>query len=224
MNNSIVMQLINKDWQLNKGPLTLYVILGFASLWIFTIPGDFAFTMGLIVLITIIAIIGIHMVITTVVHERKDQTLAFVMSLPVSYKEYTLAKVLSISIVAGGAWLLIFSAIIGCTTMLESIPDGLIPYSVMVMLHMLVIYAVLMAVAIITEHETTTIVVMALLNVTISIFMVGVAKLDAVGPFIRGAVAVWNDTSISIVLLQLFVIVLSVFLTFFFQSKKRSYL
>lgn len=224
MNYSIVKQLINKDWQLHKGPLSLYVLMGFASLWIFTISGQFAFTVGLIVLVTILAIIGIHMVMQTVITERKDQTLAFVMSLPVSYKDYTMAKVLSISIVAGGAWLLIFSTVLGFTLLIDDIGNGLIPYSVMIMLHMLVIYAVLMATAIVSENEIVTIVVMTLLNVTISVFIIGLASMESVGPFISGQVAVWNDTSIGIVLLQLFTIALSVYLTFYLQAKKRSYL
>ncbi|MBT8448710.1 MAG: ABC-2 transporter permease [Gammaproteobacteria bacterium] len=224
MNYAIIKQLVNKDWQLNKGPLTLYVVMGFASLWVFTIPTEFAFTLGIILLVSILAIIGIHMVVTTVLHERKDQTLTFVMSLPVSFKEYTLAKILSISIVSGGAWLLIFSTVLGFSIMLDSIGNGLIPYMVMTLVHMLVIYAVLMATAIVSENEIATIIVMTLLNVSISIFMMGIANLEDVGPFISGQVAVWNDTSIGIVLLQLFTIVLSVYMTFYFQSKKRSYL
>lgn len=224
MNASIVKQLINKDWQLSKNLLSLYVLMGFASLWIFTIPGDFFFTLGIIAVITVLAVIGIHMVISTVLYERKDQTLAFVMSLPVSFQEYTLAKVLSISIISGGAWLVLFGTIVGFTLTIDSIGNGLLPYAVMTLLYMLVNYAVLMAVAIVSENEPVTIVVMSLQNVSISVFMMGIAKLEGVGQYIAGEVAVWNDTSIGIVLIELFVIVLAIYLTFFFQSKKRSYL
>lgn len=224
MNASIVKQLINKDWQLNKSLLSLYVLIGFASLWLFTIPGDFFFTLGIIALISILSVIGIHMVVTTVLYERKDQTLTFVMSLPVSFQEYTLAKVLSIGVVSGGAWLVLFSTVVGFTLSIDSIGNGLLPYAIITMLYILVNYAVLMAVAIVSENEPVTIVIMSLQNISISVFMMGIAKLDGIGQYIAGQVAVWNDTSIGIVLIELFVIVLAVYLTFFFQSKKRNYL
>ena len=94
----------------------------------------------------------------------------------------------------------------------------------MVMLYMLVIYAVLMAVALVSEHEATIIVVMTLLNVTISIFMIGLGHLETVGPFIRGDVAVWNNSALAIVATEIAVIGLAIWLTFFFQARKRSFL
>jgi ABC-type Na+ efflux pump permease subunit len=44
-------------------------------------------------LITVIISIGAQMAVSTIVTERKEQTLSFVMSLPISYREYTACKV-----------------------------------------------------------------------------------------------------------------------------------
>lgn len=224
MNYSIVGQLIQKDWHLYRGPLSFYVLGGLASLWIFTFGGWVAINIGAIVLISIIAVIGIHMIFANILHERKDQTLPFIMSLPVSFMEYTTAKVLSIGIVAGGAWGLLFVSILGLTALFEAVPNGVIPYVVMVMLYMLQIYAVLMAVALVTESEPVTVVTMVLLNTSISIFMIGTGTNAAIGPHIEGPTAIWNSTSLGIVAIELAVIALAVFLTFFFQQRKRSYL
>ena len=224
MNYAIIAQLINKDWQLYRWPLVAYVLLGFASLWIFTLGNMVAVNIGAVVLISILAVIGIHMVFENILQERKEQTLAFVMSLPVSFREYTTAKVLSIGIVAGGAWGALFFTILGLIALLEPVPDGVIPYFVMVMLYMLLIYIVLMAVALVTESEAATVVIMVILNCCISIFMIGMATNEQIGPHIEGPVAVWNATSIGIVSAELALIALSIYLTFYFQGKKRSYL
>jgi hypothetical protein len=224
VNYKIVFQLVNKDWQLYRGPLTAYVLAGMASLWIFTIGGTVAVNVGGIVLISLLAVIGIHMIIANILHERKEQTLAFVMTLPVSFREYTLAKVLSIGIVAGGAWALLYATVLGLTLLFEPVPNGVIPYFTMVMLYMLVIYAVLMAVALVTESEAATVVTMVILNTCISIFMIATGSNPAIGPHIEGPVAVWNATSLGIVAIELLVIVLAIAGTFYFQGKKRSYL
>ena len=224
MNHRVIAQLIIKDWQLYRGPLTGYVLASVASLWIFTIGGSLAVNVGAIVLISLIAVIGIHMIFANILHERKEQTLAFVMSLPVSFMEYTTAKVLSIGIVAGGAWSVVFTTVLGLTLLFEGIPNGVIPFFVMVMLYMLMIYAVLMTVALVTESEAATVVTMVILNTCISIFMVYTGSNAAIGPFIEGPVAVWNSTSLSIVAIEVSVIALAVAVTFHLQGKKRSYL
>jgi ABC-type transport system involved in multi-copper enzyme maturation permease subunit len=224
MNMTIVNQLIQKDWEMNKGPLMGYMILGAIALWLFIIESYAAFMTGLIMLISVVIIIAIHMVISTVVNERKNQTLTFIMSLPVSFKEYTLAKVLSNWIVVGTAWLILYLSFMGVILLLDNVPDGFVPYGTMTMLYLLCIYAVLIATAMIAENEIVTVVVMTIANISISIFMMAVASNDSIGPFIEGSEPVWNGPTLAIMGAQFSVIILSVVLTFYFQSKKRNYL
>jgi len=224
MNNSIIGQLIVKDWQLNRGSLFAYMLIAAVSLWLLVLENDLAFTIGSILLITVVAIIGIHMVFISIVKERSQHTLPFIMSLPVSYRDYTIAKILSNVIVAGGAWLALLLALLGLISSVDALPNGLIPYTVLIMLHMLTIYSILIAVALVSESETITVVVMGFLNVTISIFMMGTAKLEPIYAYMEGPIAVWNATSLTILSVELGISILAIALTFYFQSKKRSYL
>ncbi len=52
MNHSLVPLLIQKDWQLNKAPLIGYMLIGFLSLWLFTINSKIPFLIGAILLIS----------------------------------------------------------------------------------------------------------------------------------------------------------------------------
>ena len=95
MNTSRVKRLILKDWYFNRGAIAAYVVVGLLSLLAIGLGGEGGFYGGSILLITVLISIGIHLVMITVIHERTEQTLPFVMTLPVSAKEYTTAKILA---------------------------------------------------------------------------------------------------------------------------------
>ena len=54
--------------------------------------GEGSFYAGCILLFTVLISLGIHLAMLTVVEERTQQTLPFVMSLPISPRDYTVAK------------------------------------------------------------------------------------------------------------------------------------
>ena len=58
--------------------------------------GKAGFMLGLILLITVLVSISAMLTINLTVLEGREQTLPFVMSLPISYREYTAAKLLGI--------------------------------------------------------------------------------------------------------------------------------
>jgi len=224
MNQSLVGLLIQKDWQLNRVSLIGYMLVGFLSLWLFTINGKIPFLIGVVLLISAVISIGAHLVFTTVINERKHQNLAFVMSLPVTYAEYTLAKIISNMAIAGFGWLILLFGMNGLIIYSANIPDGLIPYASIIMGYLMVIYAVLLAAALVSESEAWSIVTMTVLNISISIFMIWLGGLDDIKPYIKGDVAVWNNTALSFIGVEILIIVVAIAVTFFLQSRKRSYL
>jgi len=83
MNYAMVKRLIVKDWYLQRWPIVASLVGIVATLGIISTGG----------LIMVIISIGAQMAVATIVTERKEQTLAFVMSLPISYREYTACKI-----------------------------------------------------------------------------------------------------------------------------------
>ena len=84
MNYAMVKTLIWKDWYFQLRAILLSLAGGVVSLAIVAYGGKAGFMIGLIFLITILIAMGAILVIGTLVGERENQTLAFVMSLPVS--------------------------------------------------------------------------------------------------------------------------------------------
>ena len=93
MNYTIVKRLILKDWYLQRWAILASLAGVVATLGIVASGGKLKFLLGLILLIMVIISIGAHMAVSTVVNQRKEQTLSFEMSLPISYREYTAAKI-----------------------------------------------------------------------------------------------------------------------------------
>src|ERR1700678_1720248 len=94
MNYSMIRILILKDWYLQRWSVLASLLGGLIALGIVCLGGNAAFMVGLVLLITALIAVGAQLAVTTMVNERKEQTLPFVMSLPISYREYTSAKLL----------------------------------------------------------------------------------------------------------------------------------
>ena len=94
MNIAMVSRLIRKDWYLNRGGILASLFGGVVTLGVVAaMPrSQMALLLGIIVLATILIGMG-AMVMMSAAMERRQQTLPFVMSLPISYREYTTAKI-----------------------------------------------------------------------------------------------------------------------------------
>ena len=83
-NYAMVRRLILKDWYLNRWMIIGSVPAGLASLAIILTGKQVAFLISIILLCMVIIGVGAQLAMATTINERKEQTLAFIMSLPVS--------------------------------------------------------------------------------------------------------------------------------------------
>ena len=88
----------------------------------------------------------------TVVNERKQHNLAFVMSLPISPMEYTAAKVVGNLSAFLVVWAAIAIGVLG-TLARTGVFGGLIPFGLVVALAPFVVFCLLLSVAIVVESE-----------------------------------------------------------------------
>lgn len=85
MNVAMVSRLIYKDWYLNRVGILASLIGGVVTLALVAAlhASELALILGVIVVVTILIGMG-AVVMISAANERKQQTLAFVMSLPIS--------------------------------------------------------------------------------------------------------------------------------------------
>ena len=224
MNTSIIKQLILKDWYFNRLQLLLFSIIALLSLVLFSINSKSTFYIGMVLIISVVVTVGALLIFSSIVNERKNQTLAFIMSLPISFLDYTKAKLISNVTAFVIFWSILVTGILLIIYYNAHLPNGLIPISVIIMGELMVSYILVLAVAFIKESETWTIVVMGTTNVGISLFMFLVSSLSDLGPYIEGPIAIWNSTAISIVIIELILAISLIGIIFYLQSRKKDFL
>lgn len=224
MDLPMIKSLVLKDWRLNRSLLMIYLFSGLVASIIFSIEHKATFYIGLVLIISLFATVGTHLVFTTVIHERKEQTLPFIMSLPVNFKDYTIAKIIANLSLSLFSWGFIASAIMLVIWNSSNLPNGMIPYAVITIAELFVAYVLILSVAIIFESEGITVITMAICNISISLFMFWLGSFREINKYMWGNTPVWNTTALAFILCELAVVILFIVMTFYFQSRKKSFL
>ncbi len=224
MNMSMVKRLILKDWYLQRLPILLALLGGVAALAILLFGGKAGFMMGLILLITVLVTTSAMLTINLTVLERKQQTLPFVMSLPISYREYTAAKLLGILGIFLIPWSLFMAASVAILLLSPTHSQGLIPFVAIMGTEILVSTCLITAVGLITESQGWAIAAMMVGNVALNGVGYLVAHLDGVSRYMFGPVVRWTPMSSGLLIAEYAMIALMLGGTFLVQSRKKDFL
>ncbi|MBZ0113909.1 MAG: ABC-2 transporter permease [Thermoanaerobaculia bacterium] len=185
-------RLVLKDWHFNRTAILICLGLGALSLKVLTLPSEGAFYAGSVLLISVVIGLGIHLVISTVVYERKHQTLPFVMSLPISPMEYVVAKILANLSIFAATWTILCVATLSVIWASPGLPNGLLPLAVILLAELFAAYCLTLAVALITESEGWTIVMLVVGNLFFNYFLYFITHLENIATHLQSPVAVWN--------------------------------
>jgi hypothetical protein len=222
MNGSLVMLLIRKDWYLSRATLALGGLAGLLAVAILYLRSEVAGFVGLSSAIIILVMVSIFMPMNTMVNERKKQNVAFVMSLPISPMEYTIAKILANLSGFLVVWLAVTLAVIG--TFAGTSFAGLIPLTVVVAFLPFVAFSVMLGVAIVVDSEFWSILTMSVFNISYTFTWYFLIRVPGIGENLRSPAPVWSAAIQWLLMSEVAVIVLALGLTVYFQSKKQSFI
>lgn len=221
MSASIVKQLVIKDLQLMKLYAIFYWLGGILAIFIAVFGGDAAGIAAMILFVAALFGAGVHSAML-IVEERREQTLAFVMSLPITVREYTSAKLISNLLLVGGIWVTLSAAsyviFIG-----ETMPNGTIPFMTIVLVAIFVAYIVVLVTTLIFESITPTIVAMVGANLLTQALLWWIVDLYGIRSTISGLVPVWNATVLTVLTIQVGTVVALLGLTYYLQSRKTAF-
>ena len=224
MNNAMVQRLVLKDWFFLRWELISYTLAGVVALMLINTGSEGLFYAGSVLLMTILITVGIHLTFVTVVAERTEHTLPFVMSLPISAREYTAAKVLANMLIFLVPWTTLTLGAVAITWLSPVIPDGLIPFVVLVFTQILVGYCLILAVALVSESQGFTVVALVVANLSFQYFLYAVSHMTGIAAHMKGAAAVWNQPAVLLLSGQLAAILLLLVLTFYLQGRKTDFI
>lgn len=224
MSAVIVRRLIAKDWYLQRWTIAGYLAGGALSLLLLGIGGQGSFYAGTILLVTALIGLGIHLAMATVVGERTEHTLPFIMTLPISNRDYTAAKVfanLSLFLVP---WTVL---IVGVLTVLDARTAetrSLIPWATLTLVELLAAYTLLLFVALVTESQAWTVGVMVAANLFFQAYLYFVSKMPGIAGPMNAKRLQWTPAASALLLIEIAAIVLLLALTFAFRARKSDFL
>ena len=224
MNYTMIKHLMVKDWYLQRWMILASLLGGVIALGIVCLGGQAAFMVGLILLLTALIAVGAQLAIASMVNERKEQTLPFVMSLPVTYAEYTMAKLLGAVIIFLVPWSLLVLGSLALFAVPNGIPHGLLPFTIIMAIEILVNTSLMFCTALVSESQAWTVGAILVGNVSINIVGYFVAHLPGIAKGMPGRTVQWSPTASVALAVEFAVIGAMLCCTFFLQSRKRSYL
>ena len=224
MTSSVIGQLILKDWRLNRQLISLCIGVGLIALVLAQYAGQVVRLVGAVWFFVSLCVLGSMLPISAIVNERKKQTLAFVMSLPVSSVQYAMAKALSTSAMFLVPWLtLLISALVLIETR-HVIPHGVIPMLLILAMLPLIVFCLISAVAMVGESEGGLMAASIVCNSSYWFVWYLLARTPSLTANWSGPVAVWNPAEFIVLSAELGSIAFIVGLALFFQSRKRDFI
>ena len=224
MNYAMIQRLILKDWYLHRWQILGSLAGAAGAMAIVIFCGTAGFYIGLTLLITVLVVVGAQLAVASSVTERKEQTLAFILSLPINYRDYTTAKILSNLLIFLIPWTAVSLASAAVLLLAPGATQGLFPFTAIMCVEILLNTCLISCVAIMTESQmwTTTAVIVGNLAVNIAGYLIAHIHPIAVG--MSGHNIAWTSAATMCLLGELALIALLFMLTYFVQGRKPDYL
>jgi ABC-2 type transport system permease protein len=222
--SSVIRHLIVKDWRLNRPFISLCIGVGLIALVIAQYAGGAARLLGSVWFFVSLCILGSMLPTSAILNERRKQTLAFVMSLPLNSVQYAIAKALSTAAMFLVPWVtLLVSALLFIETR-HVVPHGNIPMLLILAMLPLVGFCLMSATALVAESEGWLMGVSILCNSSYWFVWYLLARIPSLTAHWTGPVAVWNGAAFMVLFAELGSIAVIVVTALFFQSMKRNFI
>jgi ABC-2 type transport system permease protein len=186
--------------------------------------GKLAFNIGMLGWITTVIATGVMMAIYGVMNERKENSLQFVMSLPLSVGDYVFAKLAGLLLSFGVVWLVATVAALALVKLSPTVPDGLLPYAVLLCTYLLVNYTVLLAGSLQARTEALSVAMIVVTNMGVSVYMFTVVTLPGLNRHMAGDMPVWNSTFFTVLACELLILIVALVWPLATAARRRDFI
>ena len=221
MNTRTISILFLKDLYLSRRPLFGYFAAGIACSAIAVVPQETVAFVGFVLILTVAIGSGMHLLGELLLSEGNDQTRTFILSLPVSLLDYSIAKIA----VVLTTFLIPWFTMLGCSVVLTAVlpwgKAGAIPVLIVVFLELLAAYTLQLVTAVISESVGWTVCVMVACNVFLNLFLVTLFQAPEVAELMKNDVLTFSPTVIQIIWIEIAVIAVALAAAVALQTRKR---
>jgi hypothetical protein len=201
MSGSIVGSLIRKDLYFMRGAMLAAIVMGAFALALMPLSRMMSYVSA-VILICVLIVLNIFLVMYGVAQERRDKTTLFILSLPVSAMDYTLAKVMATGIAFGVPWLVLTAATV-LTIVVSPIPDGVLPYWITLLGYLLAYFCALLGVALLKDSSGWHAAAITIGNVSVNFLIPYLLTRPSVTAHAEGPVVVWSGDLMTVLVVEL---------------------
>ena len=222
--DSVVTQLILKDWRLQRPMIFICMLAGVIALGVVQLGTEPVVVAGSVWFFISLIMVGTLLPMGGIVNERKKQNLAFVMSLPVTSIQYATAKLVSTVGMFLVPWLTLVASAVLLIETRGIIPRGAIP--IMLILAMLpwVGLALITAAALVGESEGWGIAANVFCSSSYGLTWYFFTRVPGLMANIDAPIVVWNSSKLTVLSCEVGSVLLMLALTYYFQSRKRDFI
>ena len=204
MNNSgTVARLVAKDLSLQRRLMVGSLVIGLVALALLAAGDGVLLYLGGVLLVTVLIGLGATLAILTVVEERQQRTLPFIMSLPISGPQYAVSKILANLVIFGIVWGVLLAGVMAIVLVRGDLPDGLLVYALIVLIEIFVSNSLILAVAMATRSMPWTIGTMICGNLAFNGFVFYLLRTPAFVAAAESPGVVWPSSALSVLFAEL---------------------
>lgn len=222
LNIPLIRLLVVKDWQLFQKQLAAYVLAAIVSLCFLGMVGSWSFYVGSLLLLIVMISIACFAISNSLLVERRDHTLSFIMSLPVSPLDFYLSKLLGNLVTFGVPFVAISLATL-MVILFTPLPDGLVVFALLMFGHVLFAYSVSLGVAMAVESEGWNTFAMIASMVMINPFIMLIGQIPVITDNVKTDTIVWSTPAVSILAAQTLLSIVVVIATGWIHCRKKSF-
>jgi len=222
LNLPVIRLLVAKDWQLFEKQLAAYVAAGIVGLCFLGMASSWSFYVGSLILLIVMIAAACFAISSSLLVERKEHTLPFVMSLPVSPLDFYLAKLVGNLAMFGVPFAILALGSLA-VILFTPLPDGLVVFALLMFGHILLAYSVALGVAMAVESEGWNTFAMIASMVLINPFMMLLSQIPAINDHIRTDDIVWSAPALSILAAQVLLGCTAIVVTGWVHCRKKSF-
>jgi ABC-2 type transport system permease protein len=221
--NLLTRKLIAKEIYLYRWLLVGVTGAGFAAL-LAAASGEFGFNIGFLVWLTAIIALGVMLALFGVASERKERSLLFILSLPLSPGDYVRAKLLGLLCCFALPWALLSAGAVALVFVTPGIADGLLPFTVLLCAFLLMNFALVLCAVLHISSESGMGGVIVLTNMSVSLFMMGIRRIPDLATHMVSPEPVWNATFWLLLAAELVIALIALALPLFIAARRRDVL
>jgi hypothetical protein len=170
-----------------------------------------------------LVLLNVMLVSSSLIGERKEKIRVFMLSMPVSTTQYSVAKLLS-SLIAYFVPALALTLAAVLLLVATPLPDGFIPLTIATSVHCLLYFAAFLALALVTDSPggMTTVVVCG--NVSLSFLIPALINLTSVKGTLGAEAVVWGADVVALIVVELALAVAALTISFIVNSRKTEFI